>query len=135
MTQEANVFYSTTRWQDPEGVGNYFIFPTTTITNTDQKSEERVCQVGKDLLETYHNMRTALRQIFEIAIDPEYHSGVITNTGMARQVFDNNKTTTILERLKILYGTPSLQELNQALIRLQNSMDCNQPLEVMLRTT
>ena len=65
MVQAAYTFYSTTRWQDPADEGNYFIVPTTAINDTDQKSEERKWQVRKDLLETYRNMRTALRQLFE----------------------------------------------------------------------
>ena len=61
--------YSSTRWQDPEDVGNYFIVPTTAITDTDQKSEERKWQAMKNLLDTYLNMRTALRQLFRGAIN------------------------------------------------------------------
>ena len=38
MTQAACDFYSTTRWQDPADVGNYFIMTTTAIIDTDQKS-------------------------------------------------------------------------------------------------
>ena len=34
-----------------------------------------------------------------------------------------------------LYGTPSLQELDQDLLRLHNPMDHNQSVEVMLHTT
>ena len=59
----------------------------------------------------------------------------MTNTGMARQGFDNDKLPDILKLLKRLYVTPSLQELNQALLRLHETMDRNQPVEVMLRTT
>ena len=54
---------------------------------------------------------------------------------MARRGFDNDEPPAILERLKILYGTPSLQELDQALFRLHDQINCNQLLEVMLCTT
>ena len=54
---------------------------------------------------------------------------------MVRHVFGNKKTPIILERLKILYVTPILQELDQALLRLHNPMYRNQPVEVMTRTT
>ena len=40
MTQEVYVLYSTTKWMDPNDVGNYFIVPTTAITDTHQKSKE-----------------------------------------------------------------------------------------------
>ena len=57
------------------------------------------------------------------------------NTGMVRQGICNYKPPAILELLKRLYGTPSLQELDQALLRLHYPMYCNQPVYVMLRTT
>ena len=59
----------------------------------------------------------------------------MTNTGMARRGFGNNKPPDILEHLKRLYGTPSLQELDQAILRLHNPMYSNQPVKVILRTT
>ena len=49
--------------------------------------------------------------------------------------FENDKPPAILEYLKILYVTPSLQELGQALLCLHNPMGCNQLVEVMLCTT
>ena len=54
---------------------------------------------------------------------------------MARRGFGNDKTPAILKRLKRFYGTPSLQELDQALLRLHKPMDRNQPVEVMLCNT
>ena len=60
MTPTAYALYSTTQWQDPDDVGNYFIVPTTAITNTNQKSEERKLQTRRNLLDAYRNMRTAL---------------------------------------------------------------------------
>ena len=59
----------------------------------------------------------------------------MTNTGMARRGFGNDGPPTILELLKRLYGTPSLQELNQVLLRLHGSTNRNQPVEAMIRTT
>ena len=54
---------------------------------------------------------------------------------MARQGFGKDEPPAILERLKIFFGTPILQEYNQALLRLHKPMDRNQPVEVMLRNT
>ena len=59
----------------------------------------------------------------------------MTNTGMSRLGFGNYKPPAILERLKILYVPPSLKELEQALLRLHEPMDCSQLVEVMLRNT
>ena len=135
MTLAAYTFSSTSRWQDPEDVGNYFIVPTTAITDTDQKYEEMKWQARKNLLDTHRNMRTALQQLFERFINRAYHSGGMTNIGMARQGFVNNEPPAILKRLNILYGTPSLQELYQALLRIHYPMYLNQPVKVMLSTT
>ena len=54
----------------------------------------------------------------------------MTHTGMVRQGFDNNKPPAIFKRLKRMYGTPILQETDQALLRIHY-----QPVELMLRTT
>ena len=135
MTQAAYKLSSTTRCQDTVNVDNCFIVPATAITDTNQKYEERKWQSRKNLLDAYLNMRTALRKIFERDIGPAYRSGRMMNTGMERRVFGNEEAPAILELHKILYGTPSLQELDQALFFLHDPMYCNQPVEVMLRTT
>ena len=59
----------------------------------------------------------------------------MTNTGTERRGFGNDEPPAILECLKRLYGTPSLQELYQSLLLLHEPMYCNQPVELMLRTT
>ena len=86
-------------------------------------------------MDTHRNMRTALWKLFEISIHHAYHSGVMTNTGMAMRGFGNKKPTSALELPMRLYGKPSLQELDQALFSLHEPMYHNQPVEVMLRTT
>ena len=80
-------------------------------------------------------MRTTLQQLFEGSIDHAYHSGGMTNKGMARRGFGSDKPPAILELLKRLYGTQSLQELYQAPPRLHDPMYPNQLVEVMLHTT
>ena len=57
------------------------------------------------------------------------------NTGTERQGFGNDEPPAILKRLKILYGKPSLHELDQALLCLHDPMECKQVVEAMLRTT
>ena len=135
MTQADYAFYSTTRCQDPADVEKYFIVPTTAITNTDKKLEERKWQERKNVLDTFCNMLTALQQVFKRSIYPAYHSGGMINIGMARQRFVNDEPPAILEHLKRLYGTPILHELYQAILSPNNPMDRNQSMEVMLRTT
>ena len=135
MTPAAYTLYLITRWKDPEGVQNYFIVPTTAITNTDQTSEEIKWQSRKNLLDTCCIMRTALQQLFDRAINHAHHSGGMTNTGMARQGFGNEKPPAILKRLNRLYGTKILQKLDKYLLLLHDPMDLNQPVEVVLCTT
>ena len=59
----------------------------------------------------------------------------MTNTDMTMRGFGNDELPVILKRLKRLYGTPSLQDLYKALLRLQDPTDRNQLVKVMLRTT
>ena len=59
----------------------------------------------------------------------------MTNTGMARRWFGNDKPPATLERLNILYGTPSLQYLDHTLLRLHDKMYHKQTVYVMLYTT
>ena len=135
MTQAVYVLYSNTPWTDTNDVGHYFIVPPTAITNTNHNSEERKWQAGKDLLDTFCNMWTTLRQIFERTINPAYQLGGTKNIDIVRQIFGNDKPPAILEHLKRLYGPLSQQELDQALLRLHDPMDLNQLGEVMLRNT
>ena len=52
---------------------------------------------------------------------------------MGQQGFGTTTPSQILTRLITLYGKPSLNELEQALLHLNEPMDRFQPLEVMLR--
>ena len=133
MTAAAFALYSTTPWDDPKDVGEYFEIPMLTITETEQKTEERKWKAEKDLRDNFENVRTALRLLFERIIDQAYHSGGTGTGGLARRGFGNDEPPDILARLQRLYGKPSLQELDQALMRLNDPMDRNQPVEVMLR--
>ena len=46
MTPSANALYSTTRWQDPEDVGNEIIVPTTAIPIPTKKPKKENCKQG-----------------------------------------------------------------------------------------
>ena len=59
----------------------------------------------------------------------------MTKTGMARLLFGNDEPPVIRKRFKILYGPPSLQDIDQALLCLHNPMGRNQPVEFMLCAT
>jgi hypothetical protein len=74
------------------------------------------------LRDNFKNVRTALILLLEQVIDEAYHSGG-TVAGLVRRGFGNDEPPDILTRLKHLYGKPSLQELDQALMRLNDPMD------------
>ena len=133
MTSAAFALYSTTPWAEPKDVGEYFEIPVLAITETEQKTEERKWKAEKDLRDNFETVRTALRLLFERIIAQAYHSGGTGTGGLARRGFGNDEPPDILARLQRLYGNPSLQELDQALMRLNDPMDRNQPVEVMLR--
>ena len=73
-----------------------------------------------------------MRLLFERIIDQAYHSGGMGVGGLACQGFGNDETPDIYARLQRLYGKPSIQELDQALVRLNNPMDRNQHVKMML---
>jgi hypothetical protein len=134
MAPEAFALYSQTGWRDPPDVGEYFQIPSTAITETEQKSEENRWKANKNLRDTFKNIRTALILLFERIIDEAYHSGGTQVAGLGRRGFGNDEPPDIIARLKRLYGKPSLQELDQALLRLNDPMDRNLPVEVMLKS-
>ena len=71
-----------------------------------------------------------LTKTFEDVIDPEFHTG---SRGLATRGFGNTKPYKFLAHMYLLYGKPSLTELEGALLRLNKPMNHNHPIEVMLR--
>ena len=133
MLPAAYALYSRTPWLEPSDVGEYFEIPAIAITEMEQKTEENKWKAKKELRETFENVRTALSLLFERIIDQAYHSGGTGAVGLARRGFGNDEPPDIYARLQRLYGKPTIQELDQALLRLNEPMDRNQPVEVMLK--
>ena len=82
---------------------------------------------------TYTNACTVLCLLFEQIIDKAHHSGGTGVTDLPRQGFRINKLPNIYVRLQWLYGKPTIQELDQALLQLNKPMNRNQPVGVMLK--
>ena len=61
---------------------------------------------------------------------PAFHSG---RRGLAKKGFGTTPPVDILANLQCLYGRPRYQELDDALLRLNEPMDQMQPIKVMLR--
>ena len=75
-------------------------------------------------------MKMVLTKIFEEVVDPAIQSVI---RGLSTKVFSTMPPVDILTNLQQLYGRPSNQELDVALLRLNDPMDRMQPVEVMLR--
>ena len=120
MLPAAFTLYSRTTWMEPHNVG--------------QKTEENKWKAKKELREMYENVHTALSLLFERIINEAYHSGGTGAVGLARRGFGNDEPPDIYAWLQRLYGKPTIQELDQALLCLNESMDRNQPVEVMLKS-
>ena len=133
MARATFALYTRTPWRNPPDAGEYFEIPTLAITETEQKTAENRWKANKSLRDNFKNVHTALTLLFERIIDEAYHSGGTGVAGLVRREFGNDEPPDILARLKRLYGKPSLQELDQALLRLNDPMYWNQPVEVMLR--
>ena len=112
-------------------MGDFFIIPSTAITDTEQRVKEKRWQAMKDLEGSFDAVCSALIQVFERVIDPAYHTGA---TGMCQRGFGYLTPRQILDRLIQMYGQPQLHELKAALKRLHNPMDRNQPTKVMLHS-
>ena len=68
--------------------------------------------------------------MFEEVIDPAFHSG---SRGLSTKGFGTTPPVNILANLQHLYGKPSYQELDAALLCLNEPMNIIKPAEVMLR--
>lgn len=132
MPPEYFRLFSTTVWRDPPDVGESFVLDRTLVTETDQKTayNEWYARAGK--YETFRMVRSALKDLFERVIDEAFHSSA-TATNMGLRGFGNDEPPNILSRLQRLYGQPSLQEVEQNLLRLNEPMDRTLPPELMIR--
>ena len=68
--------------------------------------------------------------MFKEVVDPSFHSG---SRGLATKGFVKTPPVVILENIQRLYGKPSYQELDTALLRLNDPMNQMQLVEVILR--
>ena len=71
-----------------------------------------------------------LTKTFKDVIDPDFHTG---SRGLATRGFGNTKPYNVLAHMHSLYGKPSLTELEGALLRLNEPMNFNHPIEVMFQ--
>ena len=130
LSQEAFALYSTKECQEPEDVGECFEIPPSSITKTEQRTDEKRLELQKEKRNTFENLLMVLTKTFEDVIDPDFHTG---SRGLATRGFGNTKPYGILAHMHLLYEKPSLTELEGALLRLNEHMNRSHPIEVMLR--
>ena len=113
----------------PSPMGEHFVTPLADLTDTEQRTEENQWITLKDVEDTFFNAKISLVQISEHGIDDAYHSG---DTAMGQRGFETTTLSQILTCLITIYGKPSINKLDQALIRLNEPMDRLQTVKVML---
>ena len=118
------------RWMEPADVGECLEIPSSSITETEQRTEEKRWELQKEKRNTFENLLMVLTKTFEDVIDPTLHTG---SHGLETRGFGDTKPYDVLAHIHSLYGKPSLTELEDALLRLNEPMNRSHPIEVMLR--
>ena len=75
------------------------------------------------------NVELTLVAIIECAIDTAYHTGA---TVMGATGFGPLTAPQIISRMQLNYGKTGIGEIKKELLRLNEPMDRNMPIEVML---
>ena len=115
---------------EPADVEEWFEIPPSSITETEQRIDEKRWELQKEKRNTFENLLMVLTKTFEDSIDPALHTG---SHGLATRGFGNTKPYDVLAHMHSLYGKPSLTELEGALFRLNEPMNSSHLIEVMLR--
>ena len=130
LSREALALYSTKEWTEPVDVRECFEIPPSSITETEQRTDEKRWELQKEKHNTFENLLMVLTKTFEDVIDPAFHTG---SRGLATRGFRNTKSYDVLAHMHLLYGKPSLTELEGALLRLNDPMNRSHPIDVMLQ--
>ena len=105
---------------EPADVGECFEIPPSSITETEQRTDEKRWELQKEKRNTFENLLIFLTKTFEDVIDPTFHTG---SRGLATRGFGNTKPYEVLAHMHSLYGKPSLTELEGALLCLNVPMN------------
>ena len=112
-------------------MGSFFEIPANSFTKIEQRIGEKRWQVTKDQQDTLENVELALVAILKGAIDTAYHTGATT---MGATVFVPLTAPQIISRMQLNYGKPGIRAIKKALLLLNDPMNCDMPIEVMLRS-
>ena len=130
MSAKAYDLISVKAYSKPDDVGEFCILTLTTPTDTLQRNKQMEWESKRARRVTFKHICTALIQILEATTDIAYHAG---NTAMAGLGFRKQTPAEVLQQLQKQYGQLSYTKIDQAMTRLQESMDRVQPIKVMLR--
>jgi hypothetical protein len=131
LTVEEYALISTTPFVPPTDVGNMYVMPNTAITDRDQQAAKAQWDYYKEIHDSFKNIKTALKKMFERVIDSSFHTS--GNAALMSTGFGTMTPPEIMARLRRLYGKATIQELERQLLILQQPMDRNNPVEMMLR--
>ena len=98
------------------------------ITETEQRAKKKG-KVKKERRETLKNLKMVLMKLFKKVVNPDFHFGII---GPATKGFVTTPLVDILADLQRLYGKPSYQDTDAALLHLNEPMNSTQSVEFML---
>ena len=95
-----------------------------------KRTDEKIWELQKEKRNTVENLLMVLTKRFEDVIDPAFHTG---SRGLATRGFVNTNPYNVLAHMHLLYGKPSLTELEGVQLRLNKPMNRSHPIELMLR--
>ena len=131
MSRKEYSLLSTKEWTNAPDVGYFFDIPANSFTKTEQKIVEKRWQVTKGRRDTLENVELTLVAILEGAINTAYHKG---DTEMRSTGLGPITAPKIISRMQLNYGKQGIRGIKEALLRLNDPMDCDMPIEVMLKS-
>eukprot|EP00978_Attheya_sp_CCMP212_P000295 scaffold531_cov30-Attheya_sp.AAC.4 len=132
MTIEEYALISTTPlFVPPTDVSNVYVMLNTAITDRDQQAAKAQWDFLKETHDSFKNIKTALKKMFERVIDSSFHTS--GNAALMATDLGTMTPPAIMTQMRRLYGKATIQELERQLLILQQPMDRNNPVEMMLR--
>ena len=131
MSRQEYALLSTKEWTSALDVGSFFKIPANSFTNTEQRIGEKRWHVTKDQQDTLENVELTLVAILKCDIDTAHHKRAKV---MGATEFGPITAPQMISRMQLNYGKPRIGEIKKALLCLNEPMDCNTPIDVMLRS-
>ena len=108
---------------------SFFEILANSFNETEQIIGKERWQVTKDRQDTLENVDLTLVTTLKRVIDTAHHTGA---TAMGATGFGPLTAPQIISRMKLNYRKPGIGEIKKALLRLNDPIDRDIPIEVML---